>query len=140
MENWKDERVEAEIFKFEQDQMKKVQESRKNRDLFPSGTSISNILKIAFSREEFKYINGGVLTGNNFLQFLDIFEDRMKGNFLLFDNAGGRAFDVAVDLPDFPNRVSDLASHLEKENPSWIIAYRIDGVETIGKGLKKILR
>jgi hypothetical protein len=115
-------------------------EIQRVHNIFPDGMKVSNILKVAFAREGFKYVNGGsTLTGSHFLKIVDIMEDRMEGNFLLFDNAGGKAFDVMIDLPDFPGRVRDFVSHLEKENPSWIIAYRIDGVETIGKGLSRIM-
>lgn len=93
---------------------------------------IHELLKQLFEREDFVYASNGKVTGKDFLFLNCLLNGEYEGDYLVFDNRGGRKFDISVNqLPDCPNLVRDFTQSLLKQHPNWVYAYRIDGVETI---------
>lgn len=115
-------------------------ERMKRLNILPDNVSIANALKVVFSQEDFTYVNSGSLKGKTFLTLASIIDGSFTEDFMIFDNAGGKKFDVVINLSDFPSRVKDFTEALKKEHPSWLLAYRIDGKETITKSFTNLFR
>ena len=115
-------------------------ERMKSFNILPDNIPISKALQIVFLQEDFVYANGGRVEGKTILKISSIINGTFNEDFMLLDNAGGRKFDVVTNLEKFTNRVRDFKDHLMKESPNWVLAYRIDGVETITKSFKNLLR
>lgn len=66
-----------------------------------------------------------------------------EDDFLIFDNAGGKKFDIMFDrtLPnkkgeDTLYKVKDFIEHLLKENKAWIYCYQVNKEQVV---LRKII-
>jgi hypothetical protein len=115
-------------------------ERMKTFNILPENISIGKALETVFLQEGFVYSSGGKVEGKTILQINSIINGTFTEDFMLFDNAGGRKFDVVTNLEEFPNRVRDFKDALLKENPSWVLAYRVDGKEIITPSFKNLLR
>ena len=115
-------------------------ERMKEFSILPENISIGKALEKIFLREAFVYASGGKVEGKTILQISSIINGSFTEDFMLYDNAGGRKFDVVTNLEEYPNRVSELKDALLKESPSLVLAYRIDGKETITRSFKNLLR
>lgn len=79
-----------------------------------------------------------VVDFNNLVKVINGTEE----DFLVFDNAGGKKFDIMFDrtLPnekglDKLYKVEDFINNLLKEHKSWIYCYQINKIQTIVKPL-----
>jgi hypothetical protein len=115
-------------------------ERMKTFNILPDNISIGKALETVFLQEDFVYSSGGKVEGKTILQINSIINGIFTEDFMLFDNAGGRKFDIVTNLEEFPNRVRDFKDALLKENPSWVLAYCVDGKETITPSFKNLLR
>lgn len=99
--------------------------------------SIADLLNILFRKPNFKYFNGaGEVYGTQILTISNILSYQQKDDFLLFDNLGGKKFDIIVNSKEYPKAVISVKDQLKKEHPGWLLAYQIDGKEFILKEFK----
>jgi len=121
MENWKVGRAEAEMLEAENRKMAEIREQKKQ--------PIADLLRLLFSQTDYYYAAGGRITGKDLITIVDIMNNRLKGDYVIFENAGGKAFDVYVSDEANPNKVKEF---IEVDSvKSWILATRVDEKEKI---------
>jgi hypothetical protein len=96
-------------------------EKIKKLDITPEVISIGEALEAILKQERFIYSRGGKVSGNDILKIMGIINDTFEGDFMIFDNAGGRAFDIATNLAEFTNRVKDFKDILIEETAKELI-------------------
>lgn len=98
--------------------------------------TIHVLLNMLFENPEFTYVKvGGSLDGPQLVVISKILNDTMKEDFLLFDNLGGKAFDIMVD-GNLRNSTERFKDFLLKDRKHLILAYKIKGVEFISDQFK----
>ena len=78
---------------------------------------------------------GGRITGDFIIKLMKV-NDESLDNYIIFDNAGGNAFDIRVYNESYINLEkfkADATIHLKP----YVYAYKINGIETIVKPFPK---
>lgn len=75
-----------------------------------------------------KLTSSGVFTVQDFNNLSKVLNNTEE-DFLIFDNAGGRKFDIVFDQGTFP--VKNLINSLLEEHKSWIYCYQLNKKQVI---------
>ena len=100
-------------------------------------SKIQQMVSEFFSNEWNSLCMGGTLYVRDFKLMLSVLDGTIDGDFLIYDNLGGRPFDILVNSEQYPKTVQIILAHMKKERPYAIFAYRIKGKETILRQLNK---
>jgi hypothetical protein len=97
---------------------------------------ISEALLLLFQNEDYIFSTaGGKLMGKDVIKLHQILSNTIVGDFILFDNAGGNKFDIFIGKD-----IAGMIEMFKKEHSQYILAYRIDNVETITPKLFKQIK
>ena len=98
---------------------------------------IQENLQKVLSNTDFRIVSSGQFTSKDFNNLYKVINNTEE-DFLIFDNGGGRKFDIMFDrtLLNEDNviqkyEVVDFINHLLEHNKSWIYSYQINKKQTI---------
>lgn len=78
----------------------------------------------------------GLYTSRDF-KILSSLLSGSKEDCFIWDNLGGKPFEIMINSNEYPNSVKNMVKDFSKYQSYVIFAYRIDGTETIVRELPK---
>ena len=84
-----------------------------------------------FLENDYTFCSGGRITGHEMIKYMELYNGTIIEDFLIFDNAGGRPFDIQIFKSTDEWSIDAAIESLSK----YVLMYRKDGKETIIKPL-----